>query len=83
MSKILYYKNGHGVHVGGPFSDHSLCGDTLEGDPGFDIEPEAAGGHMLEISAQRITCKLCREALKYCRRVDAAQRKHIERHLTS
>ena len=63
MSKCFVI-NEDGVHLQGPFSDYTLCGDTMDGDTKVDIDPPIGTDNT------KITCEKCLIVIRLCQSVD-------------
>lgn len=57
-----YLENNHGVHIGHPEMDTTLCGDAIEGD-----EPDLSP--CKTVKAQPLTCETCLKMIERCQRV--------------
>jgi len=71
---MRFLANDDGVHVSNPLGSYTLCGDTIEHDPGC---PEIS--RMREVPPQRITCVKCREIVAWCSKVQAATKRGVKR----
>lgn len=60
-----YVENMDGVHLVSPFDDHTLCGDTMDGDdhPAVGIDPPWSTGKRV------VTCRRCVAIILHCRGV--------------
>jgi hypothetical protein len=54
--------NSNALHLEHPLTDHTLCGETLDGDAG-------TAGNFEHISAKEVTCEFCIAIIKRCRSI--------------
>jgi hypothetical protein len=65
---IRFLNNGDGgldpnhLHLGGVSTDHTLCGETLDRDP-------MTAGDFEVVDAKRVTCPVCVQIIKHCKKV--------------
>lgn len=67
----ILLENSEGVHLQSPFDDHTICGDTLDGDDNYmveEIEP------MWATDKKVVTCPRCILMIKTCRGVRYRER---------
>lgn len=63
MTKFL--ENKDGVHLTSPFADHTLCGDTNDGDTNPFIDVES----LKDTNKRIVTCVRCIRIIVQCRGV--------------
>lgn len=66
MNLIRFIGDGDGelnteaLHLTHPLTDHTLCGETMDGDTG-------TAGTFENINAKEVTCESCIAIIKHCR----------------
>ena len=62
-----FIENIDGVHLQGPFSDYTLCGDTMDGDRLVSIDPPRSTYKKI------VTCEKCIKIILLCKNVRVAK----------
>jgi hypothetical protein len=66
MKLIRFVGDGDGdldtkaLHIRHPVTDHTLCGETMDGDT-------STAGSFEEVNAKAVTCEVCIAIIKHCR----------------